>query len=373
MLELPVLYKLNVNKKINIWKIIIEENYYWTEFGLLDGTIQKSDKVYCFGKNKGKKNETRDDQQAFLEAKSIWLKKIEKENFVTFIEDVADISFNPPMLAKVYDGKYKEEMKFIQPKLDGVRCNISLDENGEINAISRKNKKFFSTKHIENRLKTVFEKYPDLHLDGELYNHELHDDFNKIVSLVKKQKINESDRNNIENTVMYYVYDAWFDNDSSLTFSERFKIIKNVLSNLVYPEIVVVETYEIASNDDIEYYFNKFTNNGYEGAIIRIDKPYEHKRSKNLLKYKKFKDDEFEVISVNVGKTNTIAESITIRLKNGNLCNATLAFTDEKCKEILENKENYIGKLATVCYFGETNDGMLRFPVVKSFNRNEYE
>jgi DNA ligase-1 len=274
------------------------------------------------------------------------------------------------MLAKVYKGEYEEDMKFIQPKLDGVRCNISLD-GGKIISKSRKNKKFYSTTHIEAELSEIFEKYPDLHLDGELYNHDLHDDFNKIVSLVKKQKITENDKSNIESTVRYYVYDAWFDTLPDAVFHERFEMVREALLHL--KNVVIVPTYKIGCGKDIDYYFNMFTSNGYEGAIIRLDKPYEHKRSSNLLKYKKFQDDEFEIIEVNIGKTNTIAESLTIRLKNGNLCNATLAFPDEKCKEILENKDKYIGKMATVCYFGITNDGMLRFPVVKSFNREEYE
>ena len=370
-MELPVLFKLNVNNKINIWKIIIEENYYWTEFGAIDGVIQKSDKVYCFGKNKGKKNETSDNEQAELEAKSIWSRKIEMENFVLNIEDVRNVAFNPPMLAKVYDGNYTDDMKYIQPKLDGVRCNISLDENGNIIARSRRNKKFFSTMHIEKELTDVFKKYPDLHLDGELYNHDLHDDFNRIVSLVKKQKINEDDRKSIENTVLYFVYDLWLDSLPDTTFSKRFEIAKEALLHI--NNVVIVPTYKINNGKDIDYYFNMFTDNGYEGAIIRLDKPYEHKRSKNLLKYKKFKDDEFEILDVNAGKTNTMAESLTIKLKNGDTCNATLAFPDEKCKEILENKGQYIGKLATVCYFGETEDNKLRFPVVKAINREEYE
>ena len=84
-------------------------------------------------------------------------------------------------------------------------------------------------------------------------------------------------------------------------------------------------------------------------------------------------NDEFEIIDVNIGKNQTIAESFTIKLKNDKICNATLAFTDEKCKEILENKEKYIGKMATVCYFGVTNDGLLRFPVVKAIDRQSYE
>jgi len=368
---LPVLYKRNNNKKINFWKIIVEENYYWTEFGLVDGTVQQSDKVFCFGKNKGKKNETDDYQQTLLEAKSIWNRKIEKENFVINIEDVDKISFNPPMLAKVYDGIYAKDMKFIQPKLDGIRCNMSMSDNDRVTSISRRNKMFYSTKHIESELSSILENFPNMHVDGELYNHDLHDDFNKIVSLVKKQKIDEKDKENIESTVKYFVYDAWFDNEPNMPFSERISIIKEIFSNL--KTAVVVPTFEINSKEEVEKYFNQFIDDGYEGAIIRLDKPYEHKRSKNLLKYKKFQDDEFEVVDVNLGKTKTMAESVTIRLKNGKLCNATLSFPDEVCKEILENKEKYIGKMATVCYFGETNDELLRFPVLKSFNRENYE
>jgi DNA ligase-1 len=137
--------------------------------------------------------------------------------------------------------------------------------------------------------------------------------------------------------------------------------------------VVVVPTFEVNSREEVDKYFDMFRKDGYEGAIIRTDAPYEHKRSKNLLKYKEFQDDEFEIVDVNIGKNQTIAESFTIRLKNDKLCNATLAFPDEVCKEILENKENYIGKMATVCYFGITNDGLLRFPVVKAIDRQSYE
>lgn len=371
MKKLPVLYKLNNNKNINFWNIIIDNNYYWTEFGVVGGVVQKSDKTICYGKNKGKKNETTDSEQAELEAESIWKRKIEIENFVENINDVNNIKFNPPMLAKVYDKKYTDKMKFIQPKLDGVRCNISFSNEGEIISLSRRNKKFYSTEHIEKELKTVFEKRPDIHIDGELYNHKLHDNFNKIVSLVKKQKINESDRTDIQNTVLYYVYDAWFDNEPTLKYSERYKIIRDLLSSV--KNVIIVPTFEISSKDEVDNYFRNFVSEGYEGAIIRLDEPYEHKRSNNLLKYKEFFDDDFEVLDVLPGKTELIAESILIRLKNGNECRATLSFPDEKCKEILENKEKYIGGLATVCYFGITNDNMLRFPVVKSFNREEYE
>jgi DNA ligase-1 len=154
-----------------------------------------------------------------------------------------------------------------------------------------------------------------------------------------------------------------------MKFSDRSKFIKENLSNL--NNIVVVPTFEIHSAEDTDGYFERFLEEGYEGAIIRGDEPYEHKRSKNLLKYKRFQDDEFEILDVKAGKNNTIAESVTIRLNNGNICSATLAFPDDKCKEMLENKNNYIGKMATVCYFGMTNDKLLRFPIVKAIR--DYE
>ena len=370
-MELQTLYKKTATGAINRWTMFVEGNCYWTEFGKIDGVIQKSDKVYCNGKNKGRSNETTDEEQAILEANSAWNKKREREGFVLNIKELEEeYVFKPPMLAKKFEGEYKEEMKFIQPKLDGIRCNISLIK-GKITALSRHNMEFSSTRHIEEELSDFIYTFDGIHLDGELYNHELHDDFNKIVSLVRKKKITDKDKEEIESKVKYYIYDAWIDGEEDMTFEERNRLIEENLSNM--KNVVVVPTYQINNKDDIDEYFNRFIDYGYEGAIIRTNDPYEHKRSKNLLKYKKFQDDEFEILDVKVGKNNTIAESVTIRLKNGNICSATLAFPDDKCKEILENKNNYIGKMATVCYFGITNDGLLRFPVVKAIDRESYE
>lgn len=366
----PKLYKKNVNGSINEWRIITEGNTYWTEFGRVGGQIQASEKTLCVGKNIGKANETSAVRQAELEAASIWRRKISMENFVLDIDRVDEVKFNPPMLAKIYNKTYTESMKFVQPKLDGVRCNIMFN-NGVAEAISRKNKPFYTVEHIKKSLENFILENPTIHLDGELYNHELHDDFNKIVSLVKKQKITPDDENEIVKYVKYYVYDMWDDNNPDMPFSERNQFIKNNLKDL--PFIEVVETYEVNSAQEIDDKFKEFIAHGYEGAIIRLDKPYEHKRSKNLLKYKEFLDDEFEILTVNNGKTNNMAESVTIRLKNGKICNATLAFPDTKCVEMMMYPSQYIGKLATVRYFGETNDGLLRFPVIKAINREEYE
>lgn len=366
---LNTLYKRNVNGTINQWSVKYDENGYWTEFGQVGGVITKSEKVIVDAKNIGKKNETTIEEQAIKEATAIWKKKIKSENFVENINDVDKKAFNPPMLAQKYEGEYSDDIKFIQPKLDGIRCNMHF-ENGEVVALSRKNNPFYTVDHIKKSIHEILLANPSIHLDGELYNHELHDDFNKVVSLVKKEKLKEDDIKEVTKYVRYNIYDLWDDNRPNLTFYERYCLIRDLFEHCEF--IDIVQTDFILSSDDIEKYFKIYTSNGYEGAILRKDAPYEHKRSKNLLKYKEFMDAEFEVLDIYEGKAkNGVAEYAWVKLDNDNACKATLAFTDEECADLFENKNKYIGKLATIKFFGYTNDKKLRFPVLKAFR--DYE
>ena len=366
---LEKLYKRNVNGTINQWEVIVENDGYYTAFGQVGGVITKSEKVIVEAKNIGKKNETTQEQQALKEAESVWKKKIKSENFVINIEDVDNKAFNPPMLAHTYDGIYTEDIKYIQPKLDGIRCNIHY-ENNEVFALSRKNNPFYTVEHIKESLLNVLKEHHSLHLDGELYNHELHDDFNKVVSLVKKEKVNDTNIIEIVKYVRYNVYDLWDDENPNMTFKERNELINCILRDL--PFIDIVETREVSSQEDVKEHFIDFVSNGYEGAILRKDAPYEHKRSKNLLKYKEFMDDEFTVLDIYEGKAkNGIAEYAWISLGNGNACKATLSFSDEECAKMYKNKYEIIGKKATVRFFGYTQDGKLRFPVLKAIR--DYE
>ena len=82
-----------------------------------------------------------------------------------------------PMLAYKVDKKPVDwsEKVYIQPKLDGVRCVISKD-----GAWSRTGKPWLNIDHILENLKPFFKQHPDIILDGELYNHELKNDFENL-------------------------------------------------------------------------------------------------------------------------------------------------------------------------------------------------
>ena len=109
-----------------------------------------------------------------------------------------------PMLAYPVSDKPIDYSKpiFIQPKLDGVRCLIQYDSDpthefhncSRVEAYSRTGKLWKNIDHILEELVPFFRKYPDVILDGELYNHDLKDDFEKIISLVRKTKPTDEDR-----------------------------------------------------------------------------------------------------------------------------------------------------------------------------------
>ena len=96
---------------------------------------------------------------------------------------------NKPMLAYPVSAKPIDYSKpvFIQPKLDGVRCLIQCD-NGQITAYSRTGKVWKNIDHILFNLKPFFHWNPNVILDGELYNHNFKDDFEAIISMVRKTK-----------------------------------------------------------------------------------------------------------------------------------------------------------------------------------------
>ena len=211
-----------------------------------------------------------------------------------------------PMLAhKVNDKKIDfNEPVFIQPKLDGVRCLIRREFDDVTNAdviraYSRTGKEFKNLKHILKSLRDFFSVNPDVVLDGELYNHELRDDFEQIISLVRKQKPTHEDRLNAADVIQYHVYDCIV---PFIGYEARLNWLrsnKDLWSNAVIPvETHRVYKYEEAAN----MHYDGFLKQGYEGSILRLNGAYEQKRSYNLQKFKDFSDDEATIVGYEAGK-----------------------------------------------------------------------
>jgi len=133
-------------------------------------------------------------------------------------------------------------------------------------------------------------------------------------------------------------------------------------------EIVKVPTSPVATIEQLDRAYGTYLEAGYEGQIIRLDGPYENKRSKQLLKRKEFETREFELIAVEPGNGNWagLAKRIRFRLDDGRECGGGIRGTREQMAELLARPQP---KIVTVRYFTPTPDGMPRFPVAIDFDR----
>jgi len=273
-----------------------------------------------------------------------------------------------PMLAhKVNENRIDfSEKVFIQPKLDGVRCIFTKD-----GAYSRTGKEFHNLQHIKIDLEKFFEDQPNAVLDGELYNHDLRDDFEQIISLVRKQKPTDEDRLNAHRLIQYHVYDMIAEGPS---YENRLNWLLSS-KNLWSDSVISVETIEVHGYNGAKAMHNDFLNKGYEGSILRLNGPYEQKRSYNLQKFKDFSDDEATIIGYEAGKgkfTGLIGKFLMVDdygIEFG--CPIGKGYNYDDRRFILNNIHDYMGKRATFTYFERTKAGSYRHPLYKTLR--DYE
>jgi len=273
------------------------------------------------------------------------------------------------MLAHPVGKKEFDKDSFIQPKLDGVRCYIT--KHG---AFSRNHKQFMNAQHITDELVPLFTKYPNVVLDGELYNHEYKDNFNKIISLVRKQTPSDAERNEAK-VIQFHNYDIVETSpDIKRSFEQRKSMINDLNWEFNLRYCKTVETYRVENDVTARLMYYQFTNKqGYEGAILRNNKPYENKRSYNLQKYKEFHDTEATIIGWVEGqgkRTGTIGKFLA-RDTDGNEFGMPVMDKMPILQKMYDIADWYIGKTATFTYFQRTPSGSYRHPLFKSIRNYE--
>ena len=271
-----------------------------------------------------------------------------------------------PMLAYPVSSKpidYNDKV-FIQPKLDGVRCLIQKNPSHEIKAYSRTGKEWKNIQHILDELKPFFMKWPNIVLDGELYNHDLRNDFEQIISLVRRQKPDDIDMLESHDMVQFHCYDII---DTKISFKTRDEFIKeNVPKSYCVKHVL---TMPVPNPGALHYVHGSNIESGYEGSIVRLNTTYECKRSHSLRKFKEFHDAEAQIVGYEVGKgkrEGTLGKFYMIDpfgVKFG--CPPGKGYTYKDMADILNNIGDYIGKNATFTYFERTKAGSYRHPQFK--------
>ena len=371
------LYKRDKNGNIRMWSIHHDEKSYWTITGIYpNGKMTKSKPTFVSRKNIGKINETSLEKQVECEVQS----KIQHQIDNGFSYELPDEErrFDVSLASNYEDRRKLNKLNFpyiLEQKIDGVRSYLKI-ENGEIKMYSRNHKEYVSCPHIKETafVKEFFRLYPDGILDGELYNHELKEDFNKIVSLVKKTKPKPEDLEESAKMVQYHCFDSFYPNEPGLTYKERKERLASLIITLPYyfeesVEIVgshykltdEVTFVEVNSEEEVEEMILNFTSDGYEGIMLKKDVPYFFGRSFEMLKYKKFFDEEYRIVDFEEGKGNLkgIAAAVICVDENGTEFKAGVTGTQEYAAELFENRDQYVGKVATIKYqaLTPTKDG----------------
>lgn len=366
MISAPI-YKRDTAGKIRTWQYEVEGDRYRTIAGIKGGNLVTAGWTKCKPKNEGRANATTATEQAWVEAVAEEGKKLKRE----YRRTITELSGVPcgPMLAQSYD-KLKKPLTFpvwSQPKLDGIRAMVS--KGG---AFSRELQPHFNCDHILASLAPFFEKNPDVTLDGEFYNHGLKDDFNKIVSVVRKQKPTIEQRAEAAKLIQYHVYDMIAPNWPA-PFETRSQWLS---ANFTESDAVkLVQTQAHEDQAALDRANGEYTEDGYEGQMVRLNWHYEvDTRSSSLLKRKDgFVTEEFPIKRIEEGLGNWAgyAKRVVLDILDapGGEVGAGMRGNQEFAKNLLANKDKF--KLATIRHFGRTPDGSLRFPVAIDFHTAE--
>ena len=277
-----------------------------------------------------------------------------------------------PKLVDWKDGWY------VSRKIDGARCIAIVDNNGETTFYSRTGKEFDTLGVVAGGIKAL--GITNLVLDGELclVDDDGNEDFQGVMKQLKKK--DHTIPNPSFKIFDMITHDEFYTKkgEKNRPYSIRYNNLREVMRDNTCACLSVLGQELIKDDNHFAEWTKRGNNYGWEGVMLRADEPYKGKRSKDLLKVKKFFDDEYEVVDTEMGPfryvkngaecEETMLSCVTIKHKD-HLVRVGSGFTIDQRQEFYRNPNKILGQIITVQYFEETKnqDGgiSLRFPTFK--------
>jgi len=277
-----------------------------------------------------------------------------------------------PKLVDWKDGWY------VSRKIDGARCIGIVDSDGNTTFYSRTGKEFDTLGIVRDGIKAL--GVTDVVFDGELclVDDDGNEDFQGVMKQLKKKD------HTIPNP-SYKIFDMISHDEfyskqgqKNKPYSIRYNNLETVMRNNTCTCLSLLGQELIKDDDHFAEWTKRGNDYGWEGVMLRADEPYKGKRSKDLLKVKKFFDDEYEVIDTEMGDfryvkdgaecEETMLSCVMINHK-GYTVRVGSGFAIDQRQEFYKNPKKILGQIITVQYFEETQnqDGgiSLRFPTFK--------
>jgi len=267
---------------------------------------------------------------------------------------------------------------YVSRKIDGARCIAIVDSNGNSTFYSRTGKIFDTLDVVSGGIKAL--GLTNVVLDGELclVDEDGNEDFQGVMKELRKKD------HTIPNP-SYKIFDMISHDEfysqkgeKNRPFSIRLKNLTEVMKKNECACLTLLEQSLVKDENHFQEFVTESNQNGYEGLMLRSDVPYKGKRSKDLLKYKAFFDDEYEVVDVEMGPfryvkdgaecEETMLSCVMIQHK-GYTVRVGSGFSIEQRQDFHKHPKKILGKIITVQYFSESEnqDGgiSLRFPIFK--------
>lgn len=278
----------------------------------------------------------------------------------------------------------------VQPKLDGVRLNIHVTDNG-IELRTRNGKIVTGYAKLEEEAQSLPKGYV---YDGEIISKEFFD----FVKENTESQDKVVDRSHFQDTMkqvfaktdnkegVFVVFDMvdyadWVAEKSYKIYADRLqdmrsKIPTDLKSIQKIPMPINSNNVAFSKNksEDIDKtleLFSKYLNLGYEGLMVKnLNAVYEFKRTNALLKLKEMDTLDLPVVSMfeGNGKYQGSLGYVTVEYK-GSLTGVGSGFSDAERDYYWKNPQEIIGKTIEVSYQAETQnkDGeySLSFPIYK--------
>lgn len=288
--------------------------------------------------------------------------------------------------------KYVENVPFVEgkrftitEKLDGVRCMLIFNDAGEPTFFSRAGKSFDDMVELTQEVKQL---NPQMVYDGELL-------------LGVEQVVNSADlyrmtvkvtaKDGVKTGLVYNVFDclpkADLLNGVCVTPCEQRKQqLRDELDKLALAHVKNVPVLYVGSDvKEIDRLCDEYTDKGREGIMVNIaDAPYECKRTKNLLKVKRFNTADVLVLDweegtgANKGKLGAVIVEFIAPNGEKYTCKVGSGFAKEEREYFFAEPEKIVGHIIEIGYFelsqNQKDSGYsLRFPTFKCLRDDKNE
>ena len=355
MIKSPSIYKRDDKGKIREWYYVVNDNTFSIVSGIMGQKMTTSKPKVCKARSQESAH-----LQALFDAEAARNKKLK----IDYHEKLADIDKGPhifiPQLAyKWSDLKVEPTSGLSQPKFDGFRCVGAAD-----GCYTREGERFAAVPFIEEQVKRAATGY--FRFDGELYNHALHDNFDRISSILRKKTPTKEQIEEAESLIKYYVYDCYM---PGMLYRDRLTVLNDYVERFNLTHFIVVETIPFHTAEERDALQQKYIQDNYEGQIIRdpmsvyVNGPT---RREGLIKRKEFVDEEFPILHFLEGEGNWAGAvgKVVVELEDGTECETGMRGQYPHRARLLRDKALYEGRgTAKVRYMNRTPNNKLRHGV----------